>query len=233
MQMKSNQLERWHTPPKHFGKYIDITAVQHPYTDADLFTIVRNPYDRIISEYYCPWHGFQAKYRKSRTREVDLDPSDPFNLNEWVRDTILQLGTAREEFQRAYSQNGGKNKFQMKGINEDSETLAQKHYINQAEYIFHDDGNILIKHILHYENLSQEFDALMKEYDMGEIRLPQKEEKGVYADAQNSKKRLTYRDLDIDSIHFINEYAKPDFEKLGYVMVEKELDENYSLGAKS
>ncbi|GFH51828.1 hypothetical protein CTEN210_08303 [Chaetoceros tenuissimus] len=67
----------WHTPPKLLKKYVE--TAQYPYTDAELFVVIRNPYDRIISEYYCPWLGFQAKYRKNVKK--DKDPNDPVNLN--------------------------------------------------------------------------------------------------------------------------------------------------------
>jgi hypothetical protein len=42
--------ERWHTPPSWF---------QHsPYRDSATFTIVRNPYERVVSEFYCPFFGY-------------------------------------------------------------------------------------------------------------------------------------------------------------------------------
>ena len=202
----------WHTPPKYFGKYVDVTAIQPFFKDADLFTIVRNPYDRIVSEYYCPWTGFKADFKSG------IDPNDPINLNLWVKDFIKQKSIAVKELQHVN---------QLKQSNEDKFILSQKHYINQVEYIFHDNGEILIKNVLNYENLPQEFEALMKMYDMGEIHLPPKEKGGIYTDT--SKKRLTYKDLDAGSILAINEYAKHDFEKLGYVMVEKEFSADYSL----
>ena len=46
----------WHTPPKILKT--QYTANDNPYTGAELFAVIRNPYDRVISEYYCPWSKF-------------------------------------------------------------------------------------------------------------------------------------------------------------------------------
>jgi hypothetical protein len=123
-------------------------------------------------------------------------------------------------------------KVQRKGVNEDPEILAQKHYLNQAEYVFDNKGFILIPNVLHYENLSTEFDILREKYGLRGLHIPLKESRGVYTD-KNGKHKLTYRDLDAKSIQMINEFAREDFEKFGYVMVESGVfEEDYSLEAK-
>jgi hypothetical protein len=210
----------WHTPPKILRKVVDDSL--YPYADADLFAVIRNPYDRIISEYYCPWQGFQAKYKKLSKR--DKDPNDPVNLNYWVKDMITRLQQSFSEFDVTKVQ-----KVQRKGFNEDPYNLSQKHYINQAEYVY-DGKNVVIKNVIHYENLSEEFDSLMKKYSLN-VKLPSKEEAGVYTENETSK-RLTYRDLSPESIEIINQYARPDFDLFGYTMVDKfEEGDNYSLEA--
>jgi len=96
----------------------------------------------------------------------------------------------------------------------------------------YDGDDMVVTNILHYENLSLEYDALMKKYDI-KSSLPTKEESGVYT--EENKKRLSHMDLDPESIALINVFAKLDFEKFGYQMVEKFEHQDgggYSLEAK-
>eukprot|EP00986_Skeletonema_menzelii_P020877 scaffold32592_cov411-Skeletonema_menzelii.AAC.1 len=74
--------------------YVDGT--KYPYDDADLFTIIRNPYSRVLSEYYCPWNGFQPKYLRDTVHEKD--PGDPKVMNEWVKSMVKRLGVAMNAF---------------------------------------------------------------------------------------------------------------------------------------
>lgn len=209
----------WHTPPKLLKKYVE--AAQYPYTDAELFVVIRNPYDRIISEYYCPWLGFQAKYRKNVKK--DKDPNDPVNLNWWVQNMVSTLKNATEEFEMK-NKDGIMKLEQSKGVNEDKYILAQKHYVNQAEYVF-DGDEVIVQHLVHYEDLGKEFDALMAKFGI-DATMPSKEKSGVYT---NNEKKLSYKDLDSKSIKMINDFAKPDFEKFGYKMVDDKFQDDYSL----
>ena len=196
----------WHTPPKLLQQYV--SADQYPYDDADLFVVVRNPYDRILSEYYCPWMGFHQKY--------DKDPNEPVHLNWWVKYTITKLSDQVDEFQKVDPSD--RPKVQQKYVSEDPRLLAQKHYVNQAEYVF-DGENRVVKNVVHYEHLQEEFNVLMKKYGMN-ITIPPKHESGVYT-SDHGDKRLTFMDLNEASVKIINDYAKADFERLGYKMVDK------------
>jgi hypothetical protein len=180
----------------------------------------------VLSEYYCPWNGFQGKYR--RDSQYAEDPNDPKVMNKWVKSMVTRLASAMDEFNEITEYDKLKAKKQAKGLNEDEYILAQKHYINQAEYVFNGD-EIIVENVVHYENLSTEFDALMKKYGI-DVSLPSKEDDGVYSDMNKGK--LSHIHLDPEAIALVNEFARPDFEKFGYQMVEKKFDEHYSLEAK-
>ena len=62
-------VEWWHVPPKYLGAEELARLSRHH----DFFTVVRSPYDRVISEYYCQWGGPQTK----------ADSVDIFNA--WIR----------------------------------------------------------------------------------------------------------------------------------------------------
>lgn len=212
----------WHTPPKILKtQYSDR---ENPYIGADAFAVVRNPYDRVISEYYCPWVGFQPKFRKNTKHEKD--PNDPKIMNYWVKNMVTNLEKSLNEYMAIKPEDHLKE--QSKGVNEDPYNLAQKHYVNQAEYVFNGDKQV-ITNIVHYEDLSKEFEEMGKKYGLN-LKLPPKETGGTYT---NNSKKLTYLDLDEETIAVINRYAAKDFELLGYEMVKKfEKNGSYSKRAK-
>ena len=69
----------WHAPPKVINALLPIE--ENPYAGADLFTVVRNPYDRAISEYYCKFFGMEGSQRNN----------DPEVMNEWIQNMIVGL----------------------------------------------------------------------------------------------------------------------------------------------
>lgn len=189
----------WHSPPKILKKKVNSSL--YPYEGAELFTVVRNPYDRAVSEYYCPWVGYKGE-----------DKNDPDIMNEWIKNMTKRVEKLLFEYNSKNSNDVPKSQYLE--LNEDPWYLAQKHYINQVEYVYDGDKQI-IKHIVHYEKFSEEFGKVMKKYNLN-ILLPDKKADGVYT---SDEVKLRYIDLYPETIAVINKYAAQDFEKFGYEMV--------------
>jgi len=204
----------WHTPPKILHS---VVTVNEPYTGADLFTVVRNPYSRIVSEYYCPYTGFRRK-----------GINNGLTMNNWISNTVRKLDKVLSDY--SVQNPNDRPKEQSRNHNEDPVLLAQKHMVNQIEYVF-EKGVQVIDHVIHYENIQEEFNNLMEIYGL-DLKLPNKESHGVNTRGKNSK--LSHFDLFPETIAIINKYAADDFTMFGYEMVDKFQDDGkYSLSATS
>lgn len=68
---KFNDVSIWHIPAKYFDEEI--------YKDKVTFTCIRNPYTRIISEYYCYWSG-----------SLKIFERDKDEFNSWIQNLLSQ-----------------------------------------------------------------------------------------------------------------------------------------------
>jgi hypothetical protein len=66
---KYTNYSSWHVPSQYFEV--------NPYKN-ETFTVVRNPYTRLISEFYCPWTGHTTSYILKTTNTKE-------NLNHWIQ----------------------------------------------------------------------------------------------------------------------------------------------------
>lgn len=145
-----------HVPSQYFDSLLE--EKQNPYHGGDRFVVVRNVYDRIISEYYL-------------MRKEVLDGQKITHFNEWVQQTLLML-TKRKRGDMAAREIGNQEYFTRRG-----------HLIPQYDYVYENETKV-VQHVLRYENLPFEFDKLMEQYHLpmrlAPLEHPEKRELTVY-----------------------------------------------------
>lgn len=159
--------EPWHTPHHWFYK--------NPYANNATFCVVRNPYDRVVSEYFCRWGGYRGKKNKNSA----------VTMNEYIQQKV------RKSIQNHRG----------------------AHFLPQHMYVYNKQEEKVVDHVLRFENLNDDFSALMNLYDLP-IELPQKK------NARNmTKSILTVANLTEKTIQVINEVYEQDFNRFGYQQV--------------
>lgn len=139
----------WHLPPTQKIKEYQIPT----------FCVIRNPYERIISEY---------KFRNSKY-SVE-------GLNKYISKCMDWL--------------------------DKDPYIYDCHWIPQYQYLTYCD------HVLHFEHLQEEFDSLMKKYNLPIVLDLHRN--------QSKPSEVSVKDISSDNIKRINQYYQHDFEQLKY-----------------
>lgn len=134
----------WHIPLRYF-KEEDRPYKDDNTTQTAFFTVVRNPYTRAVSEFYCPWSGHAGA---AATKEV---------LNSWLQRQIEI--TRSSPRQTLYPQ----HKYIWDDQADHGETMA----ISEAA----SSRRQLVQHIVRMESIHQDFASLMKDYNLN-VSLP-------------------------------------------------------------
>lgn len=89
------------------------------------------------------------------------------------------------------------------------------HFIPQYDFVYNDHHERLIQHVLHFENLKPEFDALMESYGIP-LRLPN--EKYRFS----ARKDLGVHNLTEENILLIEKIYWDDFKEFGYKVLSQQ-----------
>jgi len=126
-------------------------------------------------------------------------PETPKVLNDWILKKIEQRSKQRMPFRVVF---------------------MTAHMLPQHHYVFDENGNHTIDHVLKYEMLHQHFPILMDVYDQP-ILLPTNQKEFING-GEDRRNRLNMEDLSPEAIGAINTFFREDFLKLGYDMISSQ-----------
>lgn len=166
----------WHSVP---------TPNKPPFQQGkSLFAVIRNPYARVLSEYYCPFAGYKG------------DNFTPSTLNAHIQHKIAKY---------PYIEPAGH--------------VAHMNPQSNFVYDFRKEKP-LVEHVIFYENIGHELNALFENYN-STVRLSnQKTNQGHYSSAA---KKMTVESLTPQTLRMINKFYRQDFDFLGYRMIDPEM----------
>jgi len=179
-------LSAWHIPFSFLNKKYQNDILKN----YKIFAVVRNPFDRIISEY-----GFWIKYYNN-------------NKNKYFNFTLKKIKEIYNTFE-ATPQN--LNNFIHKVLgNNKYEYELDGHLIPMYKYVYINKTE-LIADILKYENLNTEFNYFIEN---NKIKIAKDSLLKIHVNKSGTQ--LTRKHLDNKSIKLIQEYYKKDFEIFEY-----------------
>lgn len=178
----------WHVPTI----YYDLEILKKIKKTFDFFLIVRDPYERVISEFYCKWGGFQSKNFGHKYNIKITESSSHEQINKWIGIRLSHLSQQLE-----------KKKY-----------LANGHWVPQFLYMFDIAGKKIVKknNIIHLENIKNELNKLFSRYKLN-INYSQAPLINI------NKKSFGVKNLSKANINLINQIYKNDFGLFGYQMI--------------
>jgi Sulfotransferase family len=220
-QKKVIKTSPWHLPPIFYHGQTQFPRNPYAGNDAVLFTVVRNPYDRAISEYYSA-HDGQISSGKIN---VDTKLNNAAFMNRFL--------TERLQWYLKSSQNNVGDLILFPNEKGKNVTIPQPiyfqadgHYIPQYDYVFYE-GQRVIHHVLHFENLPHDFAALMQAYNRTDVTLPPKPQQSSSSSSSKNAtapetgrvshaRTLGVENLTHATIQMIDHIYARDFMAFGY-----------------
>lgn len=175
----------WHSPLQDFE--------ENPFGGRPTFAVVRNPYQRLIEFFYCPWNGYKGNDVSARS------------LNHFIQNALFP------------------EQFLPKRKDDEPPPVAAafEHLRPQFHYVFANNkistySKPFVTHVLRYENLEEDFGKLMHLYDLDRVKLPDTPLK----EAPPRPVVLTAADFDLKTLKQIHKFYAGDFGRFRYRQIK-------------
>ena len=171
----------------------------NPYEGAELFGVVRDPLDRLLSEFYYVCR----KKKNNNWEQIDCDQTlihDSGYLNEWLQSKLARTLSNRSSA--------------------DTLLFDNSHYTPQYDFASARGGVRTLDYVLQMNSIQSEFQKLMKAYGIKAV-MP---ENKVNA-ARNDTRDLQVKDIDSSTLALAHQAYKHDFDLLP--MEHKPTEENW------
>ncbi|CAB9500460.1 Sulfotransferase family [Seminavis robusta] len=181
----------WHQPPAKFYQHDNNNgpnpSQQNPYSNKNLFAIVRNPYARMISEFYCPWSGYTSADEGEHNQE---------SLNIFLQQKLLQYQKDPVDLHLL-----PQSHFIFGSLTKEGPIVQVVDHV-----LFFEN---LTSHV-HELFQAYDLDIALEHVNAGTDKTQQNQQQ------RQRSRRMGVGDLSNETIELINEIHREDFETLGY-----------------
>jgi Sulfotransferase family len=177
----------WHIPSHFFP-----LAGTNPYEWAEMFAVIRDPYDRMVSEYYYMCTLKVMNWRPDQCNRTRL--SEKAYMNEWLTNKLNDQRTPKSAL-RYLTDNG--------------------HFTPQYEFIVGPNEVRMVDYVLRLDDtLKPSFSRLMKGFGLKDVRL--KKFNAIGAGSREEGANLGVEDLDETAVSWIHKKYPSDFGEFLY-----------------
>ena len=164
LQLDDTNKYLWHYPPsivmnilQKYHLEIGFERIVNPYLNNDLFVVVRNPYDRIVSAYY-HWETMHHDVAQSNSEGL-MNRLIGESLDALEKDHYLYRGGHYiPQYDFVYDTGSDSVDVNLQSDHEDRRMAQTKKKKKEKKKI--------VKHVIQFENFISEFQKLMKLYDI-------------------------------------------------------------------
>ena len=174
----------WHLPTQFFP-----LAESNPYQGGELFGVIRDPYDRMVSEFYYICTLKVTDWRPDQCNRTRLFEKD--YMNEWLTNKLKNRETGNST---AYLKDNG-------------------HFTPQYEFIVGPHEVRMLDYVLRLDDsLNSDFARLMKAFGLDKVRLQKLN--AIGAEERDKQTNLGVDDLNQTTLTWIHQRYPMDFQHL-------------------